>query len=86
MGWTMLYLFLFLKLPIVGAAWIVWWAIHQEPETESDQSDGGGGQPPHPRPRLPRLPRRGPHDDAALPAPPRVRHGRAPARARERQP
>ena len=33
MGWTMLYLFVFLKLPIVGACYIVWWAIHQTDET-----------------------------------------------------
>ncbi len=27
MGWTMLYLFVFLKLPIVAAGYIVWWAV-----------------------------------------------------------
>jgi len=30
----MLYLFVFLKLPIVGACWIIWWAIHQTDETD----------------------------------------------------
>ena len=25
----MLYLFVFLKLPIVAACYIVWWAVHQ---------------------------------------------------------
>ena len=35
MGWTMLYLFVFLKLPIVAACWIVWWAVHQDTEPEA---------------------------------------------------
>jgi hypothetical protein len=86
MGWTMLYLFLFLKLPIAGAAWIVWWAIHQEPEPEQDSSDGGSGPPRHPRPRRPRAPRRGPHDAVAPPAPARVRHAHAPVRTPEHRP
>ena len=40
-GWTMLYLFVFLKLPIVGACWIVWWAIHQTTDTDDVPADGG---------------------------------------------
>jgi hypothetical protein len=68
----MLYLFVFLKLPIVAACWIIWWAIHQEPD--HDESDGGGGKPrPHPAPVLPHAPRRGPHREATPPAPPRIR-------------
>jgi len=80
----MLYLFVFLKLPIVALFAIVWWAVHQEPEVAEDSGDGGQrrAQRPHPPPRLPRLPRRGPHGDEALPAPPRVRTPLA-ARARE---
>jgi hypothetical protein len=69
----MLYLFVFLKLPIVAACWLIWWAIHQEPDY-SDESDGGGGRPrPHPAPVLPHTPRRGPHREAAPASPPRVR-------------
>jgi hypothetical protein len=86
MGWAMLYLFLFLKLPIAALAWIVWWAVHQTDEQETDPSEGGGGPPRHPRPPLPRLPRRGPHKDAALPSPPRVRHVRTPMRSPQRLP
>jgi hypothetical protein len=83
MGWTMLYLFVFLKLPIVAACLLIWWAIRQEPEY--DESDGGGGfRRPHPAPKLPHAPRRGPHREQALPAPPRVRTVRA--RAREPHP
>jgi hypothetical protein len=75
----MLWLFLALKIPLLAACWLVWWAIRAEPEPEEAPSQGDGGErvtPPyrHPRPRLPRLPRRGPHGEAALPAPPRVRN------------
>lgn len=71
-GWTMLYLFVFLKLPIVAACLLIWWAVKQEPDY--DESDGGGGhRRPHPAPTLPHSPRRGPHREAAPPAPARVR-------------
>jgi hypothetical protein len=72
----MLYLFLFLKLPILGLGWIVWWAVHSEPESEPTETPGDDGprrRRPHPRPPLPRLPRRGPHGEAAPASPPRVR-------------
>jgi hypothetical protein len=75
----MLWLFLALKIPLAGALWIVWWAIHQDPEAEEAPRDDGGIRTPgdrvpvHPRKPLPHAPRRGPHGDQALPAPPRVR-------------
>ena len=80
MGWTFVYLMLILKIPIVALLLIVRWAIRATPE-ESDpvQSDGGGGakvpprQPRHPRPVLPRHPRRGPHGDPLPLPPPRTR-------------
>ena len=73
-GWTMLYLFLGLKLPIAALGWLVWWAVHQEPETsENPPRDDGGTKRPHPRPPLPRTPRRGPHGDPLPVPPPRVR-------------
>jgi hypothetical protein len=79
----MLYLFVALKLPILAACWVIWWAVHQEPEYPEDSDDGGGGRRrPHPAPKLPHAPRRGPHKEAALPAPPRVR----PLTARSREP
>ena len=76
MDWTFLYLMVFLKLPIVGLFWIVWWAVKAEPEEEpgdADSSEGGGGSklprtPIDPRPRS-----RGPHGDPRSPAPPRTR-------------
>ena len=42
MGWTMLYLFVFLKLPILAACYIVWWAIHQTGDVDEVPSDTGG--------------------------------------------
>jgi hypothetical protein len=73
MGWTMLYLFVALKIPILAAGWLVWWAVKQEPDPSEDVRDDGGTKRPHPVPRLPRAPRRGPHGEPAPAAPPRVR-------------
>jgi hypothetical protein len=72
-----------LKIPIAGLLWIVWRAITSTPEPtvgEAPASDDGGGDGPHPRPRVPPIPRRGEHAEA-LPQPPaRVRAvaGRSP--------
>lgn len=87
MGWAMLYLFVFLKLPIVALCWIVWWAVHQTDDTEDVRDDGGSKLPrrPHPRPRKPRPPRRGgPACGTRACAPrPRIRSVTAVGRARE---
>jgi hypothetical protein len=82
-----------LKIPIAALLWLVWWAIHQEPEPADEaRDDGGSKHPRHPRPPLGGRPRRrGPHG-APLPVPPsraRItvlrgkvsgRHPRVPAR------
>ena len=78
----MLYLFVALKLPILAAGYLIWWAVHQEPEYPEDSDDGGGRRRPHPAPTLPHAPRRGPHQESAPPSPPRVR----PLTARSREP
>ena len=65
MGWTMLYLFVFLKLPIVAACLIVWWAVRQGTDEELTRNDGGS-------PRRPRLRRA---RAAATPRPIRNRCG-----------
>jgi hypothetical protein len=73
--WGFLWIMFALKIPLIALLWIVWWAIHAEPEVEQPKSDGDGGtkRPRHPRQPFPRRPRRGPHGDPALPAPPRTR-------------
>jgi hypothetical protein len=88
MGWTMFYLFVALKVPILMACWIVWWAVHQVPDLADDEDGtGGGGQHrrPHPPAPLPHAPRRGPHGEPALPGPSRVRPLNARARPPERE-
>jgi hypothetical protein len=78
----MFYLFVALKIPILLAAWIIWWAVKQVPDPSEDAGgDGGPRVRPHPPSRLPRSPRRGPHGDPAPVPPPRVRH--VTARGRE---
>ena len=75
MGWTMLYLFVALKIPIAAAIYLVWWAVKQEPDPDEDARDDGGTKKRlHPVPkRGPRPPRRDPHGAPEPPSPPRVR-------------
>jgi len=79
MSWTFVYLMVGLKIPIAALLYIVWWAIHQTPETEAT-GDGGTSKPRHPRPTRPRRRPRGPHGggDSAVASPPRVRHAPGP--------
>jgi hypothetical protein len=73
-SWTFVYLMVALKIPIVALLWIVWWAIHAEPEPDTGSGDGGippRRHPRHPSPRRPR--RRGPHGDPVHASPPRMR-------------
>lgn len=86
--WGFIWLMLVLKIPVVALLWLVWWAAQRPPEplAETEDGDGGSGQPLVPRPQPqggPRAPRRprGPHGDPPPPAPPRTR---TPARSRER--
>jgi hypothetical protein len=72
---TLFFLMVVLKIPIAALLYIVWWAIHATPEPAAPADDDGGAKQPqgphHPRPALPRPPRRGPH--GTPPAPRRVR-------------
>ena len=71
-----------LKIPIIAAIVLVWWAIRavpepvgaEEPPSEDEGDDGGSKVPAAhlPRPRRPRRPR-GPHGMPAPPSPPRIR-------------
>lgn len=80
--WPIFWLFVVLKIPLLAALWIVWWALRAEPDATDDvRADESGGGPDHPRPRRPGPPRRGPHTTPAARPPARVR-----IRARRREP
>jgi hypothetical protein len=75
-AWGILWLAVFLKLPIAALLYLVWWAIKDPPAVEAE--DDGGGSPDrdpraHPRGRPPHPPRRGPHGVPEPVAPARVR-------------
>ena len=80
--WAFIWLMVVLKIPVIAAIWLVWWAMKAEPELDDD--DDGGievADPPSPhRPRRPHHPRRGPHGDPEPPSPPRVRTAARPRR------
>lgn len=79
----MVYLFVALKVPLIAACWLIWWAIRAEPEhVDEPGDDGGSKQRPHSREPRPRGPRRGPHSGPAPTAPYRTRSPK-PARARQ---
>lgn len=73
-----LWLMLALKIPVVALLLLVRWAIRQTPDEQLGE-DGGIGpvggplRPHHPRARLPRPPRRGPHGGTQLLPPARIR-------------
>jgi len=83
-----------LKIPVVAMYFLVRWAVKQEPlETWGETNDEDGGispkprphHPGHPRTRLPRGPRRGPHHGTPAPSSPaRVRGVTARARLTQR--
>ena len=93
MSATFIFLMVILKIPIFALFYIVWWAIHSPPEPEPvTDEDGGTKKPlaprprhPHPRPALPRNPRRGPHGAPQVAAPLRTRTVVARARSVERR-
>ena len=55
-GWTFVYLMVVLKIPIALLLYLVWWAVHQAPDTETETpgGDGGSRRRLHPRGPLPR--------------------------------
>ena len=59
MGWTLFFMMVILKIPMVAALWLVWYAIKAEPEPEEDTAEDDRG-PRRKLPPLPRWPRRGP--------------------------
>lgn len=68
---TMIFMGLILKIPIVAAIWLLWWAVKSESDPAEAAEDEGGNDRNHYRrePKRPRNPRRGPHAPDALPLP-----------------
>jgi hypothetical protein len=56
-GWTLFFMVVILKIPLVAALWLVWYAIKQAPTTD-EESDSGQKGPWRKPPRRPRPPRR----------------------------
>jgi hypothetical protein len=59
MGWTLFFMLVILKIPMVAALWLIWYAI-QEPEPTEDGQAGEERGPRRKFPPKPRWPRRGP--------------------------
>lgn len=76
---TFIWMFFVLKLPIVAACLVIWWAVREPaPARDTDDSDEGGSKRPrHPRPRGPGPPRRGGPHARPMPGPPTRVRGRA---------
>ena len=64
---------LVLKIPVLAAFAIIWWAVKQTPPQPEPGLSGPSGGSKTPSPPAPR--RRGPHDQRAPDAPARVRLG-----------
>ena len=81
-AWGFIWIMVILKIPLVALLWLVWYAVHAEPDPVVDENgDGGVGKPdPHDPRTDPNPRRRGPHGDPVVPAPPRTR---VTARARD---
>jgi hypothetical protein len=80
--WAIFWMALVLKIPILFALWIVWYAIKQEP-TADEESDGGQQRPRRKPPRRPMPPRRPAGGAGCRPSPcPQLADTRRPKPAR----
>jgi hypothetical protein len=62
-----IFLAVVLKIPVLFAIWLIWWAVRDEPRLEEASDDAGdhGFRRWRSQPRRPRGPRRGPHGGGA---------------------
>ena len=58
--WAIFFLLVVLKIPVLGALWLIWWASKTPQEDGTAEDDGGGFHRRPPQPLIPRGPRRGP--------------------------
>jgi hypothetical protein len=59
MGWTLFFMIVILKIPMIAALWLIWYAV-KEPEPEEDGLADEDRGPRRKLPPRPRWPRRGP--------------------------
>lgn len=60
--WPIFFLLVVLKIPVLGALWLIWWAARPPEQAYEPNGEQGDGFPRFRRePRGPRRPRRGPH-------------------------
>ena len=65
MVWTLLFMLLLLKIPMVWVAWVCWWSVKAEPEIAPGESSSESQWRPW-KPAGPRQRRRGgPHGSPA---------------------
>ena len=64
--WPIFFLLVVLKIPVLGAMWLVWWASRAEPVGDEAPDDDGGFRFRRTDPPRPKGPRRGgPHGAGA---------------------
>ncbi|MFN8160070.1 MAG: hypothetical protein U0R52_03360 [Solirubrobacterales bacterium] len=69
-GWLpIFFLLVVLKIPVVGAIWLVWWAGRQSTEPGAAEESDGGFRRWRPQPRRPGGPGRGPRSGGARAVP-----------------
>jgi hypothetical protein len=59
MGWTLFFMIVILKIPMIAALWLIWYAVKAVPEPDEDAAEEERG-PRRKLPPMPRWPRRGP--------------------------
>jgi hypothetical protein len=69
LGWTLFFMMVILKIPLIAALWLIWYAV-KEPVEEEGPSTGEERRPYRRPPSAPRFPRRGPGGGAGCPPPP----------------
>jgi hypothetical protein len=67
--WYVFFLAVVLKIPVIGAMVLIWWAIRAEPVTDDAPEGDGHDFKRWDHDPKPRHPRRGPHGAGARPLP-----------------
>jgi hypothetical protein len=60
MGWTLFFMIVILKIPMIAAGYLIWYAVKEVPEPDEEALPGEERGPRRKLPPFPRWPRRGP--------------------------